>query len=104
MQLLNVIMPGNVSIVYDMIYLIATFDLIPMESVDEYVTVLLTDLDNSDQHARHETEETKDSFDTTNPFLNLSLEISIILAMAIIHFAVLGLAAIVSPHSQKKEQ
>ena len=37
MQLLNVIMPGNVSIVYEMIYMIATFDLIPMDVVIEYV-------------------------------------------------------------------
>ena len=104
MQLLNVIMPGNISIVYDIIYMIATFDLIPMDMVDEHAEKLLSGLDNSDQHARHETESTQDSFDSTNPFLNLSLEISIMLAMITLHLATLGLAAIVSPHSRQKEQ
>ena len=41
MQLLNVIMPGNVSIVYDIIYDIATFDLIPVEIMLEKINPLL---------------------------------------------------------------
>ena len=47
MQLLNVIMPGNARIVYEMIFQVTTFDLVPTDSVEKRLGFLLDGYDNS---------------------------------------------------------
>ena len=48
--LLTIIMPGNASIIYDLLYKIATFDLIEMDSILEKLEGTLQDVDNSADH------------------------------------------------------
>ena len=48
--LLSVILPGSSKGMYLMIYEIVTFDLLPMDEIEEYMEVYLGDVDNSDKH------------------------------------------------------
>ena len=48
--LLNVIIPGSAKDMYLMIYEIVTFDLLPMDEIQEYMEEYLGEYDNSDEH------------------------------------------------------
>ena len=43
-------MPGNVSIIYDLLYKIATFDLIQVDPILEKIEGSLGEYDNSEDH------------------------------------------------------
>ena len=85
--LLNVILPGNARTIYDATYALATFDLISMEPLLELLEEPLADVDKSATHNIHISEATRDAFSTTNPLLNLSLELTILFGLS----AIIGL-------------
>ena len=80
--LLNVILPGNARAVYEATYALATFDLISMDPLLELSEEPLADVDRSETHDVQISEATRDAFGTTNPLLNLSLELTIFLGLS----------------------
>ena len=82
--LLSVILPGNARIVYDVMYKIATFDIIPMDPLLNTIEESIQDIDNSENHSYQVSESCQDAFGSTNPFLNLTLEIVILLGILLI--------------------
>ena len=82
--LLSVILPGNARIVYDVMYKIATFDIIPMDPLLNTIEESVQDIDNSENHSFRVSESCQDAFGSTNPFLNLTLEIVILLGILLI--------------------
>ena len=101
MHLLNVIMPANARIVYEMLFSVTTFDLVSTDSVVERLDVLLDGFDKSRSHKRSHTDPTIEEYDTTNPMINLILEMAILLSMFLHSCFILALAALVEPHSSK---
>ena len=88
--LLNVIMPGNAKIAFDMAYGIATFDYFPIEWFIELIEEPLSGLDNSDSHELSVSESLNDAFESTNPFINLSQE-AFILVIGLVYGAMIYL-------------
>ena len=48
--LLTIIMPGNASVIYDLLYKVATFDLLPIDPILEEIEDSLAEYDNSEDH------------------------------------------------------
>ena len=46
--LLSIILPGNAKVLYQMIYGLCTFDLVPMDSIEEELNAAIGEFDHSD--------------------------------------------------------
>ena len=77
LMLLNIPMTANVLVVDEMFYEIATFDLIPLDFINDYLDRTFADVDNNGQVYLSAT-ALDAGFDKTNPIHNLVLPLFII--------------------------
>ena len=91
LMLFNISMPANVLILYGMLFEIATFDLIDLDWVIEWLDSTFGDLDNNKEVSLSPS-ALENGYDKTNPFKQTVLPLFIV----IVTFIIVGLLKIIS--------
>ena len=73
-MLLNLAMPANVIVVYEILYELATFDLIPLDFVTDFLDEQVGEYDNN-RNVTLGAQALSTGFDRTNPIVNMIIPI-----------------------------
>ena len=78
-MLLNLAIPANVLLVKEVLYEIATFDLIPLDFVTDFLDNHIGEYDNN-RNVTLGAQALQSGFDRTNPIVNMILPLMIVLS------------------------
>ena len=92
LMLFNIPIPANVLILNSVFYEIATFDLIPLDWLTDYIDDTFGHLDNNGQ-VYLSAQALEVGYNRTNPIINLILPIFLILASLTLYFILMSLTS-----------